>query len=84
MIVFPDEGVNRQELFERVADQFEGAVDVPSLYLAQVEKLVIGSKNLGFWSLKRNDLRCVANPGREIAPNIGANATKFFTLATKS
>ena len=84
MIVFPDEGVNRQELFERVADQFEGAVDVPSLYLAQVEKLVIGSKNLGFWSLKRNDLRCVANPGREIAPNTGANATKFFTLATKS
>ena len=31
MIVFPDEGINRQELFERVADQFEGAVDVPSL-----------------------------------------------------
>ena len=24
------------------------------------------------------------NPGREIAPNTGANATKFFTLATKS
>ena len=23
-------------------------------------------------------------PGREIAPNTGANATKFFTLATKS
>ena len=22
--------------------------------------------------------------GREIAPNTGANATKFFTLATKS
>ena len=31
MIVFPDEGVNRQELFERVVDQFEGDVDVPSL-----------------------------------------------------
>lgn len=44
MIVFPDEGINRQELFERVVDQFEGAVDVPSLWLAQVEKLVIGSK----------------------------------------
>ena len=27
-----------------MADQFEGAVDVPSLCLAQVEKLVIGSK----------------------------------------
>ena len=25
-----------------------------------------------------------ANAGREIAPNTGANATKFFTLATKS
>ena len=25
-----------------------------------------------------------ANPGRRIAPNTGANATKFFTLATKS
>ena len=24
------------------------------------------------------------NSGREIAPNTGANATKFFTLATKS
>ena len=24
------------------------------------------------------------NPGREIAPNTGANVTKFFTLATKS
>ena len=24
------------------------------------------------------------NAGREIAPNTGANATKFFTLATKS
>ena len=23
-------------------------------------------------------------PGREVAPNTGANATKFFTLATKS
>ena len=23
-------------------------------------------------------------PGREIVPNIGANATNFFTLATKS
>ena len=23
-------------------------------------------------------------PGREIAPNTGANATKFFNLATKS
>jgi len=23
-------------------------------------------------------------PGRKIAPNTGANATKFFTLATKS
>ena len=30
MIVFPDKGVNHQELFEWVADQFEGAVDVPS------------------------------------------------------
>ena len=44
MIIFPDEGVNHQELFERVVDQFEGAVDLPSLCLAQVEKLVIGSK----------------------------------------
>ena len=25
-----------------------------------------------------------AEPGRKIAPNTGANATKFFTLATKS
>ena len=25
-----------------------------------------------------------ARAGREIAPNTGANATKFFTLATKS
>ena len=25
-----------------------------------------------------------AAPGREIAPNTGANVTKFFTLATKS
>ena len=25
-----------------------------------------------------------SNSGREIAPNTGANATKFFTLATKS
>ena len=24
------------------------------------------------------------NPGRKIAPNTGANATKFFALATKS
>ena len=24
------------------------------------------------------------NPGHEIAPNTGANVTKFFTLATKS
>ena len=31
--------------------------------------------------------RCIFitySPGREIAPNTGANATKFFTLATKS
>ena len=27
---------------------------------------------------------CFVEPGREIAPNTGANATKFFTLATKS
>ena len=27
---------------------------------------------------------CVYSTGREIAPNRGANATKFFTLATKS
>ena len=27
---------------------------------------------------------CRQNSGREIAPNTGANATKFFTLATKS
>ena len=25
-----------------------------------------------------------ADPGRKIAPNTGANATKFFALATKS
>ena len=27
---------------------------------------------------------CIGLAGREIAPNTGANATKFFTLATKS
>ena len=27
---------------------------------------------------------CIFWPGREIAPNRGANATKFFTLVTKS
>ena len=27
---------------------------------------------------------CIYSTGREIAPNRGANATKFFTLATKS
>ena len=27
---------------------------------------------------------CHGKAGREIAPNTGANATKFFTLATKS
>ena len=28
--------------------------------------------------------QCVNKPGRKIAPNTGANATKFFTLVTKS
>ena len=27
---------------------------------------------------------CIYSTGREIVPNRGANATKFFTLATKS
>ena len=27
---------------------------------------------------------CIYSTGREIAPNRGANVTKFFTLATKS
>ena len=32
-----------------------------------------------FWDLKSH-----GSTGREIAPNTGANVTKFFTLATKS
>ena len=30
------------------------------------------------------DTKFPCEAGREIAPNTGANATKFFTLATKS
>ena len=29
-------------------------------------------------------INMIITAGREIAPNTGANATKFFTLATKS
>ena len=39
------------------------------------------------WALNRTTLVLVlagARSGREIVPNTGTNATKFFTLATKS
>ena len=35
-------------------------------------------------ALLLNFIKVFAIAGREIAPNTGANATKFFTLATKS
>ena len=38
---------------------------------------------INFQTLKWRKIM-TALAGREIAPNTGANATKFFTLATKS
>ena len=44
-------------------------------------KIIYTLCNLIFQSIK---LQVIRQSGREIAPNTGANATKFFILATKS
>ena len=57
---------------------------------ACIRFVVRGSKPIG--ELLKSDTQLLAginlllfpSSGREIAPNTGANATKFFTLATKS
>ena len=36
------------------------------------------------YRINQSELACYLNSGRKIAPNTGANATKFFTLATKA
>ena len=46
--------------------------------------LFIPLKNLNFLHAYIYVCVCIYSTGREIAPNRGANATKFFTLATKS
>ena len=57
----------------------------------EVYRSSVDSKNRGFRirtcdviiSCMPHSFLC-AKTGRKIAPNTGANATKFFTLATKS
>ena len=53
----------------------------PCLYQAEGDPAMInyGKGNTSKWSLPTSSYA-----GRKIAPNTGANATKFFTLATKS
>ena len=54
-------------------------MDVSTTKLAKLEER--NSNNPNYFVLPIN---IPDETGREIAPNTGANATKFFTLATKS
>ena len=46
--------------------------------------IILMTSNLKAFYTDRKELKKYISAGREIAPNTGANATKFFTLATKS
>ena len=47
-------------------------------------RVLHGAFSYALWGKKSFELVLTAYTGREIAPDTGANVTKFFTLATKS
>ena len=62
----------------------EGTVANPAIWLVLKCSSYFPISAHGYGNLSWVYLRCYLNSGREIAPNTGANATKFLTLATKS